>query len=194
MVEYFQSEGDPPPLRTSFPPPDRREELRPPLLVSPSLPDPWVLDQSLSMRDRWESLRCPSKNKPDWVAVGLANDGFKITWEHEPPMSYKWAPPAAIVTSAENAAILALKVMSWVQRENVTDVDSLIPGEMHFGRLFYVPKKGGGIHPILDFSFLNTFIQTPKLKMEAVSSIFPYLVQGMFATSLDVTHHFVSQG
>ena len=107
-------------------------------------------------------------------------------------MSFKWAPPAAIVTSAENAAILAPKVMSWVQREIVTDVDSLIPDEVHFGRLFYVPKKGGGIRPILDLSFLNTFIQTPKLKMEAVSSILPYLVQGMFATSLDVTDAFLS--
>ena len=68
----------------------------------------------------------------------------------------------------------------------------VIPKIVHFSRLFYVTKKGGGIRPILDLSFLNSFIKTPCLKMEAISSILPHLLQGMWATSLDVTDAFLS--
>ena len=94
MVEYFPSKGDLPPLRHSFPPPERMEELKPPLLVSPSLPDPWVLDQDMSMRDRWESLIYPLPDgKEDWVAVDLATKGLKLFWLPKPPMSYRDNPP-----------------------------------------------------------------------------------------------------
>ena len=166
MVEYFPSKGDLPPLKTSFPPPPQKEKLRPPLLVSPSLPGPRSLDQSLSMRDRWESLRGSISNKPDRVAVSMAIDGLKISWSLKPPMSFKWDPPAAMVTSAGNTIALAPKVQDWLERGIVTDDCSLIPDRVHFGRLFYVPKKDGGIQPILDLSYLNIFIKTPKLTMD----------------------------
>ena len=71
MMEYFPSKGDLAPLRHSFPPPERMEELKPPLLVSPSLPEPLVLDPDISLKDRWESLVSP-EGKVDKFAVGLA--------------------------------------------------------------------------------------------------------------------------
>ena len=98
----------------------------------------------------------------------MAIDGLKISWSLKPPMSFKWDPPAAMVTSAGNTIVLAPKVQDWLERGIVTDDCSLIPDRVHFGRLFYVPKKGGGIRPILDLSFLNTFIKTPKPRMEAI--------------------------
>ena len=69
---------------------------------------------------------------------------------------------------------------------------SVIPKAVHFSRLFYVNKKTGGIRPLLDLSFLNNFILTLQLKMEAISSILPRLIRGMWATSLDVTDAFLS--
>ena len=68
----------------------------------------------------------------------------------------------------------------------------VIPDTVHFSRLFSVTKKNGGLRPVLDLSFLNTFISTPTLKMEAISSILPHLHPGMWATLLDVTDAFLS--
>merc|ERR1712215_239249 len=65
------------------------------------------------------------------------------------------------------------------------------PDTVHFSRLFSVTIKNGGLRPVLDLSFLNTFILTPQLKMEAISSILPHLHPGIWATSLDVTDAFL---
>jgi len=191
MKEYFPSKGDLAPLRHSFPPPERMEELNSPLLVSPSLPDPLVLDPDMSMKDRWESLVSP-EGKIDTFAVNLATQGLIFSWWYEPPMSSRDYPPRSVVTSPSNTATLLPLARQWVTRGIVTDDLSVIPETVHFSRLFFVPKKGGDIRPILDLSFLNTFIKTPKLKMESISSILPFLSQGMWATSLDVTDAFWS--
>ena len=189
MMEYFPSKGDLAPLRHSFPPPERMEELKPPLLVSPSLPEPLVLDPDMSLKDRWESLVSP-EGKVDKFAVGLATKGLIFSWVSEPPMSSRDNPPRSVVTSPSNTATLLPLAREWVSRGIVTTDLSVIPETVHFSRLFFVPKKGGDIRPILDLSFLNTFIKTPKLKMESISSILPFLSQGMWATSLDVTDAF----
>ena len=174
MKEYFPSKGDRPPLRHSFPPPERMKELNPPLLVSPSLPDPLVLDPDKSLEDRWKSLVSP-EGEVDKFAVGLATQGLIFSWLHEPPMSSRDFPPRSVVTSPSNTATLLPLARQWVTRGIVTDDLSVIPETVHFSRLFFVPKKGGDIRPILDLSYLNTFIRTPKLKMESISSILPFL-------------------
>ena len=63
---------------------------------------------------------------------------------------------------------------------------------VHFSRLFSVTKKNEGLRPVLDLSYLNTFILTPQLTMEAISSILPHLLPGMWMSSLDVTDAFLS--
>ena len=107
-------------------------------------------------------------------------------------MSYRNNPPASVVTSLSKNSVLIPQVAQWVQWRIVTGDHSVIPKIVHFSRLFYVTKKGGRIRPILDLSFLNTFIVTPRLKMEAISSILPHLIQGIWASSLDVTDAFLS--
>ena len=57
----------------------------------------------------------------------MAIDGLKISWSLKPPMSFKWDPPAAMVTSAGNTIVLAPKVQDWLERGIVTDDCSLIP-------------------------------------------------------------------
>ena len=96
------------------------------------------------------------------------------------------------VTSLSKSSTLLPLVEQWVQRGIVTGDLSVIPVTVHFSRLFSVTKKNGGLRPVLDLSFLNTFILTPQLKMEAISSILPHLSRGMWASSLDVTDAFLS--
>ena len=177
MVEYSPLEDLPPP-RYAFPPPTLVEDPEPPEVGT----FPWGLDPSLSMRDRWESLKFPRQDgkdgevgKIDWVTVDLAINGLKI----------KWLPASKNLT-------LIPHVEQWVQRGIVTGDLSVIPKTVHFSRLFYVTKKTGGIRPLLDLSLLNNFILTLQLKMEAISSILPRLIRGMWVTSLDVTDAFLS--
>ena len=151
------------------------------------------------MRERWESLRFPHPDgkggtvyKVDRVAVDLAINGLKIKWWSAPPMSSRDNPPVPVVTSLSKSLTLLPLVEQWVERGIVTGDLTVIPETVHFSRLFSVTKKNGGLRPVLDLSFLNTFILTPQLKMEAISSILPHLSRGMWASSLDVTDAFLS--
>ena len=199
MREYFPSRGDRPPPRWAFPPPVLDPDPDPPDLGIFPLLRPWPMDPDLSMRERWESLKFPHQDgkggtvyKVDRVAVDLAINGLKIRWLSAPPMSSRDNPPASVLTSLPKSLTLLPLVEQWVQRGIVTGDLSVIPETVHFSRLFSVTKKNGGLRPILDLSFLNTFILTPQLKMEAISSIIPHLSRGMWASSLDVTDAFLS--
>ena len=74
----------------------------------------------------------------------------------------------------------------------MTKDPALIPATVHFSLLFPVDKKDGAFRPILDLSFLNTFILTPGLRMETVSHIVACIHEQRWATSLDITDAFLS--
>ena len=95
-------------------------------------------------------------------------------------MSYRNNLLASVVTSLSKNSVFIPQVEQWVQRKIVTGDLSVIPNIAHFSRFFYVIKKGGGIRPILDLSFLNTYIVTPRLKMEGL------VVQGSVHLRTDI--------
>jgi hypothetical protein len=55
-----------------------------------------------------------------------------------------------------------------------------------YSRLFLVPKKTGGMRPVIDLSILNTFLLVPHFKMETNRSIISCIHPGMWTTSLDL--------
>ena len=107
-------------------------------------------------------------------------------------MSRKDSPPSFAITSSTKNVVLVPLVQQWVQREIVTADPSRIPAKVHFSRLFYVDKKDGKHRPILDLSFLNSFIVTPSLRMETLDIVLGFVSQMMWASSLDVTDAFLS--
>ena len=113
MMEYFPSKGDRPPPRFAFPPPAPVIDPEPPEVGTSSLKRPWILDPSLSMRDRCESMKFPHQDgkdgtvgKIDQVPVNFAINGLKITWLSAPPMSKRDNPPASVVTSLSKSLML----------------------------------------------------------------------------------------
>ena len=199
MKEYFPSEGDVPPPVGTFPPPGVVQDPEPPDISKFSLVRPWTLSRDLPLKERWESLRFPHPDgkggtlyKIDKVAVDLATKGLRLIWLKPPPMNNRNQPPPHLCTSRSKSLTLLPLVEQWEERGIVTGDLTVIPDTVHFSRLFSVTKKNGGLRPVLDLSYLNTFILTPALKMEAISSILPHLHPGMWATSLDVTDAFLS--
>ena len=107
-------------------------------------------------------------------------------------MSSRDNPPASVVTSLLKSLTFFHFMEQWVERGIVTGDLAVIPETVHFSRHFSITNKNGEIRPILDLSFLNSFILNPQLKMEAISSILPHLSKGMWVSSLDVTDAFLS--
>jgi hypothetical protein len=55
-----------------------------------------------------------------------------------------------------------------------------------YSRLSLVPKKTGGMRPVIDLSILNTFFLVPHFKMETNRSSRSCIHPGMWTTSLDL--------
>ena len=56
-----------------------------------------------------------------------------------------------------------------------------------YSRLFLVPKKTGGMRPVIDLSILNTFLLVPHFKMESNRTIRDSIQPLIWTTSLDLT-------
>jgi hypothetical protein len=54
-------------------------------------------------------------------------------------------------------------------------------------RLFLVPKKTGGMRPVIDLSILNSYLSVPHFKMETNRSIRACILPGMLTTKLDLS-------
>jgi len=59
--------------------------------------------------------------------------------------------------------------------------------DQFLSNIFLVPKKSGGMRPIINLKKLNEFIHAPHFKMEHLLSFLPCIRQGMYMTSLDLS-------
>jgi hypothetical protein len=64
-------------------------------------------------------------------------------------------------------------------------VSSIDPG--FYSRLLIVPKKTGGMRPVIDLSILHTCLVVLHFKMETNRSIRASILPGMWTTSLDLS-------
>ena len=56
----------------------------------------------------------------------------------------------------------------------------------YYSRIFLVPKKDGGMRPVIDLSSLNNFVENQHFQMENLTSVKTLLKQGDFMTKLDL--------
>ena len=55
-----------------------------------------------------------------------------------------------------------------------------------YSRIFLVPKRGGGIRPVIDLSVLNGYLIRETFKMETPATISASLRRGEYTTSIDL--------
>ncbi|XP_070212733.1 uncharacterized protein [Littorina saxatilis] len=120
-----------------------------------------------------------------WI-VGVVGSGFRLLWKDgKAPLARR--PPAFKPPSSQEAiSVLRAEIASLVQKGAVEEVlNHSSPG--FYGRLFAVPKASGAWRPVLDLSFLNTFLREIGFKMETPASVRDSLRPGDWATSIDLT-------
>ena len=59
-------------------------------------------------------------------------------------------------------------------------------GPGFYSRIFVVPKKSGGVRPIIDLKALNLFLKPKRFKMESAESIRAALLPGTWTYSIDL--------
>ncbi|XP_070173808.1 uncharacterized protein [Littorina saxatilis] len=120
-----------------------------------------------------------------WI-VGVVRSGFRLLWKDGKAPLVRRPPAFRPPSSQEAISVLRSEIDSLVQKGAVEKVlDHSSPG--FYGRLFAVPKASGAWRPVLDLSFLNTFLREIRFKMETPASVRDSLRPGDWATSIDLT-------
>ena len=129
-------------------------------------------------RAAWERLPGISQ----WV-LRTIRLGYTIQFRKGPP-PFRGILPT--VVKPEEVAVLRQEMTALLKKGAIEEVH---PSQMESGfysRYFVVPKKGGGLRPILDLRRLNLALRTSKFKMLTVKSILSQIQPNTWFVTIDL--------
>ena len=115
----------------------------------------------------------------------VLRDGYRVPFKDSPPPlsrtpvsfpTYRAVSPWAQALRQEVEGMLAKGALEIAQ--------DLGPG--FYSCLFLVEKASGGLHPVINLSHLNKFVQLTRFKMETVASVLLSVREGDNLASLDL--------
>ena len=179
----------------SIPTPPPLEQLPRMIPSDQEMVEELSLPTHLTMEERWNSLNHPGK--PDFVATKIATQGLELQFlpnmAHPPLFPWKKSKvPKSLQSFPKEIEALSPIVNNWIVEDIVTINYAEIPSEVHVSRLFGVPKDEIDVRPIIDLSFLNKFIKTPRFKMEHLDRTLRLLQHPAWAGIVDVQDAFLS--
>ncbi|KAL0161810.1 hypothetical protein M9458_041206, partial [Cirrhinus mrigala] len=173
----------PPPLRglslaLAGPPPKRPllnlQALR--SMPGAELPEPIVL---LATRaEAWQAIPGVS----DWV-MGIITRGYSLQFARRPPRLSGVVPT---VVKSRDAHVLRSEVLILLEKGAIEVVHPAQSESGFYSRYFLVPKKDGGLRPILDLRHLNRALMKRPFKMLTLKQILSHVRPGDWFLSLDL--------
>ena len=120
-----------------------------------------------------------------WV-LSVIRGGLDLVFQERPPLSDSPIPMSQ-TSDKEKFRLLSEEVQSLLLKRVIEEIPptQLTPG--FYSRLFLVPKKTGGMRPVIDLSILNSYLSVPHFKMETNRSIRACILPGMLTTKLDLS-------
>lgn len=162
------------PPRTLLTAPVGEESFQVPL---PTVPVGGRLNKFLH---QWEKITTDS------LVLSIIRGGLTLQFKDRPPLSNT---PVVLNQTSDplKSELLSVEVETLLEKAAIEEISSsnLSPG--FYSRLFLVPKKTGGMRPVIDLSILNTHLIIPHFKMETNRSIRASILPGMWTTSLDLS-------
>ena len=117
--------------------------------------------------------------------MDMIEKGYKLEFHSPPPLSQTpvaFPPPRDQVRKdGLHQAVQDLLAKGAIQQVQNTST----PG--FYSRVFVVPKKTGGMRPVIDLSHLNKYLRVPHFKMETTRSLAHAISKGDWAISLDLS-------
>lgn len=158
---------------------------RPALLVPPGTPEgdslsPTVLQVSrLAVHlPRWRACAVSP-----WVERTVAT-GYRLQFRARPP---RFHSVVNTVVGDKAAAVLREEIHNLLNKSAIRVVPASDTNKGWYSRYFVVPKKGGGLRPILDLRVLNKYLRTYKFKMLTLRQLLSAIRPGDWFTTIDLT-------
>ncbi len=120
------------------------------------------------------------------IAVGSPHNSVRLhssVWEKHPPFD---GVHLTVVNSASKASVLQQELSSLLQKGAIEEVPQLDVERGFFSRYFLVPKRDGGLRPILDLRRLNCSLYKGKFKMLTIKTIMSQVQEGDWFVTIDL--------
>ncbi len=162
-------------LRGSLPPKKCLEQLDRPFPAGPPLQGTELAVQStreaslerlvplVHFLAAWKLL----PNVSQWV-LRTVERGYKIQFGLRPPLFNGVFPT---LVGPEQALVMEQEVATLLRKEAIEVVPPLVRESGFYSRYFIVPKKDGGLRPILDLRLLNRSVKRLKFKMLTIKQV-----------------------
>ena len=120
-----------------------------------------------------------------WV-LSVIRGGLDLVFQERPPLSDSPIPMSQ-TSDKEKFRLLSEEVQSLLLKRVTEEIPPTQSTPGFYSRLFLVPKKTGGMRPVIDLSILNSYLSVPHFKMETNRSIRACILPGMLTTKLDLS-------
>ena len=120
-----------------------------------------------------------------WV-LSVVRGGLDLVFQERPPLSDSPIPMSQ-TSDKEKFRLLSEEVQSLLLKRVIEEIPPTQSTPGFYSRLFLVPKKTGGMRPVIDLSILNSYLSVPHFKMETNRSIRTCILPGMLTTKLDLS-------
>ncbi len=143
---------------------------------------PGLLDTLLPLSHfihEWERLPEVSL----WVLRKIRS-GYTLQFGRNPP--HFDGVQLKVVNSASKASVLRQELSSLLQKGAIEEIPQSDIERGFFSRYFLIPKRDGGLRPILDLRRLNFSLYKRKFKMLTMKTIMPQIQGGDWFVTIDL--------
>ncbi len=135
--------------------------------------------QPLATRaEAWQAI--PGVTK--WV-MGIIKRGYSLQFARRPP---RFSGVVSTSVQGENARVLRSEVMTLLEKGAIEMVSPALSESGFYSRYFLVPKKDGGLRPILDLRRLNHALMRRPFRMITLKQILSQICTEDWFCSLDL--------
>ncbi len=121
------------------------------------------------------------------IALGSPHSSVRLhtsVWEESPPRFD--GVQLTVVNSTSKASVLQQELSSLLQKGAIEEIPQSEIKQGFFSRYFLVPKRDGGLRPILDLRCLNLSLYKGKFKMLMMKTIMSQIQGGDWFVTIDL--------
>ncbi len=145
----------------------------------PPCSQPLEFIQPLATRaEAWRAIPGVS----EWV-MGIIKRGYSLQFARRPP---RFSGVVSTSVQGENARVLRSEVMTLLEKGAIEMVSPALSESGFYSRYFLVPKKDGGLRPILDLRRLNHALMRRPFRMITLKQILSQICTEDWFCSLDL--------
>ncbi len=115
--------------------------------------------------------------------MGIIKRGYSLQFARRPP---RFSGVVSTSVQGENAHVLRSEVMTLLEKGAIEMVPPALSESGFYSRYFLVPKKDGGLRPILDLRRLNHALMRQPFRMITLKQILSQIRTGDWFCSLDL--------